>query len=60
MFVKLLSEIGEKGEFEQNPSNMNCNWNFFSGPTPSQLAARQAILRDLPVFNGDPSKIAPS
>lgn len=33
---------------------MTDNLNFVSGPTSSQLAARQAIPRDLPNFNGDP------
>lgn len=51
---QILSQFGETGEIQQNPFSSTGNWNFASGPTPSQLAARQAIPRDLPHFNGVP------
>ncbi|GBP02981.1 hypothetical protein EVAR_69129_1 [Eumeta japonica] len=54
---QILSQVSGDSEHPQ-PNNLNSTgtWNYVSGPTPSQLAARQAIPRDLPNFHGDPEE----
>ncbi|XP_055612959.1 uncharacterized protein LOC129759515 [Uranotaenia lowii] len=47
----LISQLGHCPPSEY--ANITQHMNSFS-PTPSQLAARQVIARDLPIFSGDP------
>ncbi|XP_073821452.1 uncharacterized protein [Musca autumnalis] len=53
---QILSQCSQQEQTHQNSFNMTSNWNIFSGPTPSQLAARHSIPRDLPHFHGDPEE----
>ncbi|XP_073836062.1 uncharacterized protein isoform X2 [Musca autumnalis] len=53
---QILSQCSQQEQPHQNSFNMTSSWNIFSGPTPSQLAARHSIPRDLPHFHGDPEE----
>ncbi|XP_053968959.1 uncharacterized protein LOC128870369 [Anastrepha ludens] len=43
-------------QYNDLPSSSTSMASFSNGPTPGQLAARQAIPKQLPTFNGDPEE----